>query len=373
MKLMMRILSLLMALMLPLTLALAETGEGAIAMVNGEPLLYSDYTAIESAYLYQYQLAGVDLTDPATYAYVQDLALTYAIRQMLLVQDMTAQGCFELSAEDETWCQEMGQLAWEKALDDVSEMIRTTLDLPEDEDMSDYALAYAADLGVSAETYMDEYRMQLALVNYYDWLIGGTPVTDADVQAAYEERVAASRALYGNDIAAFENAVSNGSEVWYMPAGYRSVLQILLPAEGTTSEERLASVQPAIDEINGRLAAGESFVSLIAAYGTDVNFANEAFYSTGYQVHQESVMWESDFIAAAFSAEMVAPGSVSQPFASDLGVHILYYLGDVPGGAVELTTEVYNALASVIYEARTQAALTERLEVLSDEAEVVLH
>ena len=84
-------------------------------------------------------------------------------------------------------------------------------------------------------------------------------------------------------------------------------------------------------------------------------------------------MWESDFIAAAFSAEMVAPGSVSQPFASDLGVHILYYLGDVPGGAVELTTEVYNALASVIYEARTQAALTERLEVLSDEAEVVLH
>lgn len=372
MKLMNRILCLLLALLLPMTFALAES-DAVIATVNGEPMYYADYAVIENAYLYQYQLAGVDLTDPAAYAYVQDMALTYAIQQMLVTQDMTAQGCFELSEENELWCQEMGHLAWEQALDDVCEMLRDTLDLPEDEDMTEYALAYASELGVTAETYMNEYRMQLAMVNYYDWLLGGAQITEADVKAAYEARVADSRARYENDVPAFEMAVTNGAEVWYMPAGYRSVLQILLPAEGETDAERLAGAQAIIDEINARLAAGESFVSLIAEYGTDANFSNEAFYSTGYQVHPESVMWEDTFVAAAFSAEMAAPGSVSLPFASDLGVHILYYLGDVPGGAVELTQEVYDALASVLYESMAQKAFAERVEVLSDEAEVVLH
>lgn len=371
MKLTTRILCLLLAL-LPMSLALAE-GDAVIATVNGEPMYDADYAVIENAYLYQYQLAGVDLTDPAAYAYVQDMALTYAIQQMLVTQDMTAQGCFELSEENELWCQEMGHLAWEQALDDVCEMLRVTLDLPEDEDMTEYALAYASELGVTAETYMNEYRMQLAMVNYYDWLLGGAQITEADVKAAYEARVADSRALYENDVPAFETAVTNGAEVWYMPAGYRSVLQILLPAEGETDEERLISAQATLDEINGRLAAGESFISLIGEYGTDANFSNEAFYSTGYQVHPESIMWEDAFVDAAFSAEMTAPGSVSLPFASDLGVHILYYLGDVPGGAVELTQEVYDALASVLYEGMAQKAFAERVEVLSDTAEVVIH
>ena len=373
MKMMPRILCLLMALLLPMTFALAENGDTVIALVNGEPLYSGDFAAVANAYLYQYQAAGVDLTDPTVYGYVQDMALTYAIQQMLLTQDMQAQGCFELTEENEIWCQEMGQLAWEKALDDVCEMLRTTLELPEDEDMTEYALAYAAELGVTAETYMNEYRMQLALVNYYSWLLGGAEITDADVRAAYEARVAESRALYENDVPAFEAAVTNGVQVWYMPEGYRSVLQILLPAEGTTSEERLASAQATIGDINSRLSAGESFVSLIAEYGTDVNFNDEAFYSTGYQVHAQSIMWEDAFVAAAFSAEMAAPGCVSQPFASELGVHILYYLGDVPGGAVELTTEVADALAAIIYEESAQTALQERLKVLSDTAKVVVY
>ena len=75
----------------------------AIATVNGEKLLYTDYAAIESAYLYQYEAAGMDLTDPETYAYLQDLALTYAIEQMLVKQDMRAQGCYDFTAEEEAF------------------------------------------------------------------------------------------------------------------------------------------------------------------------------------------------------------------------------------------------------------------------------
>ena len=194
-----------------------------------------------------------------------------------------------------------------------------------------------------------------------------------DVQAAYEARVAQSEALYANDIAAFETALSNGQEVWYKPAGYRSVLQILLPAEGATAEEKLLSVQPAVDAITARLAEGESFQALMAEYSIDTNFDNADFLTSGYQVHQQSVMWADDFVAAAFSAEMAQPGNVSLPVVSGIGVHILYYLQDSPAGPIAMTQDVHDALAYAIYTERYTAAQAERIQVLANEAEIILH
>lgn len=368
-----RILPLILALMLLFAFAHAETTETAIVTVNGEDLLYSDYTAIESAYLYQYEAAGVDLTDPDTYAYLQDLALTYAIEQMLVRQDMQAQGCYDFDAETEAWFVETGKAAYDAALADVMDALSASDPTLSADELQVYALAYAESLSVTEQTYIDYYRDQYAAAKYYEWLIRDNPVTDEDVQAAYDARVAESKSLYENDVAAFETAMSSGSEVWYKPAGYRSVLQILLPAEGDTAEAKLQSVQATVDEINSRLASGETFQSLIAEYGTDANFSNETFIQTGYQVHQESVIWEDAFVAAAFSAEMAQPGSVSLPFASDIGVHILYYLCDSAAGPIELTEDVHDALAYTIYVERYTAAQSQRINELADAAEIIFH
>lgn len=366
-----RLSALLLCLMLLLSAAFAETTEDTvIATVNGEDLLSSTYSALESAYLYQYEQAGVDLTDAATYAYIQDLALTYAINQMLLTQDMHAQGCYDLDADTESWCAEQGKSAYNAALNEVIESLRTAEST--DDELLVYALAYAASLNVTEQTYVDFYRDQYAEAQYYAWLTRENPVTDEDVQAEYASRVESSRVLYESDVPAFETAMNSGNEVWYRPAGYRRVLQILLPAEGDTEADKLNSVQGTVDEIRARLSNGETFESLIAEYGTDANFDNADFYTTGYQVHQASIIWEDAFVAAAFSADMAQPGCVSQPFASDLGVHILYYLADVPAGAVELTAEISDALHASIYAQRGRAALSVRLEELADAAEVII-
>lgn len=367
-----RILSLMTTLLMLFSFAFAETAdEVAIVTVNGEDLKYSEYIGIESAYLYQVEAAGADLTNAAVYAYYQDLALTYAIEQILVKQDMRAQGCYDFTAEEEAWFAEQGKAAYETALKDVMESLR----MPDssDDELLVYALAYAQSLNVTEQTYVDFYRTQYASAKYYEWLIRDNPITDEDVQAAYDENVAAGKALYETNIAAFEAAMSNGVEVWYKPAGYRSILQILLPAQGETAEARLQSVQSTVDEINARLEKGESFQSLIAAYGTDANLANESFLATGYQVHQDSVMWDSAFVAAAFSAEMAQPGCVSLPFVSDLGVHILYYLCDSASGPIELTEDIHDLLAYTLYTERYTAAQAKRINELADAAEVVVH
>ncbi len=366
-----RILPLLLVLLLLFSFAQAE--EAVIVTVNGEDLAYSDYTAIEAAYLYQYEAAGVNLSNPETYAYLQDLALTYAIEQMLIRQDMRAQGCYEFDAETEAWFAETGKAAYAKALQDVEDAMRASDPTLLEDEVTVYALAYAESLGVTEETYVDFYRTQYASAKYYDWLIQDNPITDADVQAAYDERVAQSKALYENDIPAFETAMSSGAEIWYKPDGYRSILQILLPAEGATAGEKLQSVQPTVDTITARLAQGESFQALIAEYGTDTNFSNADFLATGYQVHPESVIWEDAFISAAFGADMTQPGSVSAPFVSDIGVHILYYLCDSSAGPVELTDAVHDLLAAALYTERYTAAQAERIQALADVAEIIFH
>ena len=369
-----RVLSLLFALILLWSAtAWAETGDAVIVTVNGEDLLFSDYSAIEAAYLYQYELAGVDLTDPETYAYLQDLALTYAIEQMLVRQDMVAQGCYEFDEETEAWFVETGKAAYAIALKDVKDVIRASDPTLSEDEVEVYALAYAQSLGVTEQTYIDYYRDQYASARYYEWLIRDNPVTDEDVLAAYDARVAESKALFEHDIPAFETAMNNGSEVWYKPTGYRSVLQILLPAQGDTAETRMQSAQAAIDEITARLAQGEPFQALIAEYGIDANFSNEAFMKTGYQVHPDSIIWEDAFINAAFSAEMDQPGAVSKPFVSDLGVHILFYLCDSASGPVELTQDVHDALAYTIYVERYTEAQKLRIAELAETAEIIFH
>jgi len=367
-----RLLTLLMALMMFFSLACAETVEDyAVVTVNGEDLLYSEYLPIESAYLYQYEAAGVDLTNEATYAYLQDLALTYAVEQMLVRQDMTAQGCYEFDAETEAWFAEQGKAAYDAALKNVMDTMRAP-DTSEDE-LLVYALAYAEALGVNEQTYVDFYRTQYAAENYHQWLVKDQPVTDEEVLAAYDARVAASQTTFENNVAAFENAVRSGTEIWYMPAGYRTVLQILLPAAGDTSEEKLANVQSTVDKIEARLEKGEAFENLIREYGQDAAFADESFFATGYQVHQDSIVWEDAFIDAAFSAEMAQPGCWSKPFASTLGVHILYYLNDAVSGPVALTDTLHTALAALLYTERYTAAQQERITELANAAEIVFH
>lgn len=373
---MLRLTSLLLAMLLTFSLACADTAASSgkvMAVVNGEELRYADYADYEAQYLTAYAAYGYDGTDEAQTAYIQDLALTAAIQDMLLAQDMRAQGCYDFDAQTEAWLAEQGAAAYQAALLNVEEVLRAELGVEADADVSAAALAYANIIGVSADDYIDVYRTQYATAAYYQRLTGDAPVTEDAIHAAYEARVAQSREQYGENAAAFETAMYTNGDVWYRPAGYRSILQILLPAQGDTDEARLTSVKTATDAIQARLEAGESFQALMAEYNTDTAFADPAFLAAGYQVHRDSIVWDAAFVAAAFSEAMQQPGCWSAPVASDKGVHILYYLSDSPSGAVELSQDLHDALGYTLYDELVQSALQQRLTELVKDAVVVVY
>ena len=195
-----RILTLLLTLLVMTVGAFAEDAETAqtetdavVALVNGEALMSSDYEPVRENYLTSYAALGYDIQDETVSAYLDDLALTAAIQNLLVEQDMKAQGCYDFDEETEKWCAEQGQTAYESALAQVAETLNKTLELEdEDETLRKYALQYAELLGVTAQDYIDVYRTQYATMRYYAWLTQDCPVTEEEIQAEYERQKASS-------------------------------------------------------------------------------------------------------------------------------------------------------------------------------------
>ena len=130
----------------------------------------------------------------------------------------------------------------------------------------------------------------------------------------------------------------------------------------------LDSVQPTVDEIMNKFNAGTPFADLIAEYGTDPGMQSEPNKSQGYMVHQDSVLWDPAFISGAMTLEKV--GDVSDPVLGSYGVHILYYLRDVPAGAVDMTEAIRDELEEELLSTKESDANTAMIDRWKAEADI---
>lgn len=209
-------------------------------------------------------------------------------------------------------------------------------------------------------------------------------ITEAEIQQVFEEQLAKDREYFQDNIAAYEYfTVYQGSDVWYTPEGYRGVLQILLYADedlcdaytqavdaGEGVEEArqaiLDSRQDEVDEIYEKLDAGAAFEDVMAEYSEDPSM-DEELAQAGYAVHPESSIWVKEFTQGAFSDEMQSVGDVSEPVVSKYGIHILYYLRDIPSGDVEFNDRIRESIVSYL----TNKKRSEILDAWAEDYEVV--
>lgn len=100
------------------------------------------------------------------------------------------------------------------------------------------------------------------------------------------------------------------------------------------TENAYAAIQPTVDEVVAKLAAGESFDALLETYGQDSGMTVEPAKTTGYLVCEGLTTYVNEFITAAMALKNV--GDVSDPFRTDYGIHIVQYTSDVEDGVVAL-------------------------------------
>ena len=279
-------------------------------------------------------------------------------------------------------------------------------------------------MGYTFEAILAEVELQERQNRAIDLFCGNLVLTQEQVDAYYEEQfVAPDRADYENDIDRYDQEIlMNNNEAFYTPEGYRYIRQIVLafPEEAqnaarseearvnratqamtsalqgltqaamnadswteelaaakaayTEAEKELEAAQAAwlsrlkaaslpllqetVDAILEQYGSGVEFRLLINRYSTDKTDRN--LNGEGYPFHPDSKLWPEAYARAA--SRLKKPGDLSDPVATEQGIHILLYAGDVPAGAHVLTEEereLLNASAERFYQLQKLNSLLE--------------
>lgn len=130
----------------------------------------------------------------------------------------------------------------------------------------------------------------------------------------------------------------------------------------------LPEVQPIIDEINAKLAAGESFDTLIAEYSAE---NAQDIPADGYMVHADSIIYDEAFHNAAMG--IAAKGELSVPTLGKDGIYLLQYADDAKSGPVPITDEMKESIRTEILASSKDTAFTQALADWTAEAKVETH
>lgn len=250
-----------------------------------------------------------------------------------------------------------------------------------------------------------------------EYAVKDVQVTDEQVKAEYDAKVEEAKTAYTADPIAYGEAVNGGEEVYYAPAGYRYVKQVLVKfladdntvitnaktaltnaqnalGEEPTEEQQAAvteaqaaldaakeaaykNIEEKVQDIYTRAAAGEDFEALIEEFNEDPGMNSEPGKTYGYAICAGYTPFEQAFVDGAMS--LANAGDVTEPIKSDsYGYYIIRYQADIPEGAVALETvqqgihdELLTAAQDEAYEATVQewanaAKVTAYMDRLAD-------
>ena len=312
-----------------------------------------------------------------------------------------------------------------------------------EEEAREQTEAYLEEIGYSYDGILKSMLQTHAQQALFDAVTADVEVTEEDLQAAYDEAVAADEAAYAENAYDYESTRSNGGAVYWNPEGYRQVKHVLIrfdddqaarykdlksladdlesrievakapetadeetaedateapeaaeaPEAEDTAEaeeepvdveeleaqltETLAQLDalyqelmPKAEEVISRFEEGETFDALIDEYNEDPGMTREPGKTEGYYVSANSQMWDPAFTEGAMSIASV--GGISAPVRGSYGIHIIYYLADVPAGAVGFDA-VRDAVSEDALNNAKNQAYTDQIAAWADELHLEYH
>ena len=381
-----------------------EKYAAAVASYDGETITAGDVMGdfndnySQMYYFYAYYM-GYEMTEEDVHSLMEE-TMADKVRANVIAKHFDEE--FTLTDEELAEAEKTGE-------DNFEQMMASALEQAEgktNEEKNEDARVLMAEIGRSLES-MKADAVRAAKVKKMEATLRDAveDVTDEQLQAAFEQKLADDEEKYTDNPGAFGTAMTNGTTAYWTPDGYRTVKHILVipeesvltaytdaksaleakqseaddfadelaaakddDAEGARSEEEIqadldaanaelpeleAAVEAAAqaclddvkaktDEIYAKLDAGEAFEDVMAEFGEDPGMQNEPTSTTGYYVCKESTNWQQEFTDGAMALAQVGDYS-AEPVVSGSGVHIIEYASDVAGGAATLDM-VHDAL-----------------------------
>ncbi|MEA5013534.1 MAG: peptidylprolyl isomerase [Candidatus Limiplasma sp.] len=388
------------------------------------------YTLEYQGQLYAMYGLSFDASDPSVIASAQEQTIQGLVSQAVLEQKEAEMGLDTFTSEELAQLQTTVDETYQQYADSVKTSYFAETDLTGEE--LDKAVAEKmAELGYSdKETMLEDEKKTEAYNKLRAEVVKDVQVTQEEIQAQYEQKVASAKTEYESSLTAYGSAVRAGTPVYYRPDGYRHVKNILrklnqedstaisdLQSQLTGKQTQLADTQAslaAIPEGDAQEEQGKAREELtaqearlteeVAQLQTQLDTSKEAAYAKVQPSIDEILQKLSeggDFDAlmeeygeddgmkaspakeegylvcegdTAWVAEFTQAamalekiGDVSPAVRTSFGIHLLQYAGDVQEGEVPLE-DVKDDLQAEILSTKQEEAFNATLNQWVTEA-----
>lgn len=360
-----------------------------IAIVNGEPIYKESYDdAYDYYYNYYVSIYGDDLS--IYESEISEAALTAVVNEKIYMDKFSELGYLNYTEEQLADAEAKAQEDIDYYIDlYYSDEIITQLedDYTDDEykaAMSKYEEdVLASVLEMTKEEIVDYYLASAAEENAYADIVASVEPTEEDITASYEQILSEYKASVAEDPSLYVSDVNSGYSTYYVPAGVRSVRQVLIKMDQNTIdaitllrsngfedeanillEQGLESIQESAEDVLSKLENGDiTFIEAIDEYNDDTGMPEE-----GYAVAEGVDNYVEQFTLAAM--ELAEAGEfTSKLISSDYGYHIIEYYSDIDEGELSLD-EVYDEICEELKTSLASEAWSETVAQWEQEAEV---
>lgn len=192
-----------------------------------------------------YSMYGMtfDATDTDAISSITDDVINGLIEQSVLLAKAKELGLDELTDEEKTQVEEDTASQLDTLRQNAASEF--SLDL---ETQLDEINAKLQEYGYTEENVRASVTESLLMTKAEDYAVKDVEVTEDEIVAEFNSRVESAKESYESDLSAYGKAVLNGTTVYYRPAGYRNVKQILIQFNEEDSA-LVSNIQTALDNV----------------------------------------------------------------------------------------------------------------------------
>lgn len=220
-----------------------------------------DNTLSYQAYIYNMYGMSYDTTDETHISDAQDSAIQSLIQEAVVKQKATELGFYDFTSDELADIQSTVDSNYDSYISSVKTNYFADTELTGD-DLEAAVEAKMAELGYpDKDSMLEDQKDTKAQEKLKASVVKDVAVTDEEIQTEYDTRVEQAKSSYADSLSQFGSDVTNGTTIYYRPAGYRYVKNILrkLSDDDSTKisdlESQITSAQSDLDTNTTSIAA----------------------------------------------------------------------------------------------------------------------